>query len=66
MNNFYGETPKYQKWDTYRVSTYSNEGFYNSDSAYKDFNFVKKDLPIPVPQQPHWEPDIKPIWVLSD
>jgi alkaline phosphatase len=41
-NNFYGTTPNYQEWDTYRVSTYSKEGFYNSDSAYEDFNFIRK------------------------
>ena len=40
-NNFYGEKQDYQNWETYRVSTYSKEGFYSSDSAYADFNFVK-------------------------
>ncbi len=41
-NNYYGTTPSYQKWDSYRVSTYSKEGFYNSDSAFENFNFIKK------------------------
>jgi alkaline phosphatase len=41
-NNYYGKVREHHKWDTYRVSTYSKEGFYNSDSAYNDFNFVKK------------------------
>jgi alkaline phosphatase len=42
-NNFYGETQTYQNWDTYRVSTYSKEGFYNADSVLTDHTFVTKD-----------------------
>ncbi len=41
-NNYYGENQQYEKWNMLRVSTYSKEGFYNSDSAYNDFNYVKK------------------------
>jgi alkaline phosphatase len=41
-NNFYAQDQIYQKWDSYRVSTYSKEGFYNGDSAFNDFNFIKK------------------------
>ena len=41
-NNFYNEKQDYQNWESYHVSTYPKEGFYNSDSAYADFNFVKK------------------------
>jgi len=41
-NNYYEEVQNYQNWDQYRVSTYSKEGYYNSDSAYNDYNYVNK------------------------
>lgn len=41
-NNYFGEKQEFEEWEQLWVSTYCKEGFYNSDSAYSDFNFVKR------------------------
>lgn len=41
-DNFFGEKQEFEEWNQLSVTTYCKDGFYNSDSAYADFNFVKR------------------------